>query len=59
MVECLQLHNRWGVERWQAVGVPSDFDSAGDAAPRRAYADFAAYILRSHRENLTLESRHV
>jgi len=39
IVERLQLHNRWGGERWEAVGVLPDFDSAGNSTAQRVYAD--------------------
>ena len=38
VVERLQLHNRWGGERWQAIGVLPDFDPAPNAAPQRVFA---------------------
>ena len=39
IIERLQLHQRWGGERWEAVGVLPDFDSPGIAAPQRLFAD--------------------
>ena len=39
IVERLQLHDRWGSERWEAVGVLPDFDSTANPKPQRLYAD--------------------